>query len=426
MPAVRSEHYTPLLLLLALPLAVGCAGIKSSFQKNFCPAPEQTVQKTASDPEPTQDELDARCAPAQAQRSAGSKIVRTNAPSGSKTSEPRSVVAEDVEFQSQGDTLTGVIERPETISEPLPAVLILHDSGPLGRDGVFHGALGLGLPVEVAVYQQLAEMFARNGFVVMRYDKRTCVEGGPVWCDYPRKYVESHRKHLANTLLKDSDQALSVLRKHAAVDPDRVSVVGHGQGAELAVMLSSRRPVESLMLLAPSPYALDRLILHQTEFSLEHLEARRKSVGNTTEGDLLDKQIAALQASKEKQKATFEALRSGERVKEAMGAPGETWMSFFALHREAMKALKGLDTPVLAIFGEADQDLPEDAAEQFQKLLNEDVYSEVLLLDALSHVMVSVDADEEESTQVSEDVEQALLHFVEEAERQREELRARN
>ncbi|MGM0555057.1 MAG: alpha/beta hydrolase [Myxococcota bacterium] len=426
MSRLQYDYQTLLALLVASMLSAGCAGVKSSLQNNWCPAPDQSTQKSSPEGQPDEDELDAQCPPPQSEPQRGSKIVRTQAPTGSKSGDPRSVASEEIEFQSQGDTLTGVIERPETISEPLPAVLILHDSGPLGRDGIFHGALGLGLPVEVAVYQELSEMFARNGFVVMRYDKRTCVQGGPVWCDYPREYVEPHRKHLANTLLKDSDQALSVLRKHAAVDPDRVSVLGHGQGAELAVMLSSRRPVEALMLLAPSPYALDRLILHQTDFSLQHLRARRKSVGNTTEGDLLDKQIKALEASREKQKSTFEALRDGERVKEALGAPGETWMSFFALHREAMKSLKTLETPVLAIFGEADQDLPEDAAEQFQKLLNEDVYSEVLLLDALSHVMVSVDAAQEESTQVAEDVEQALLHFFEESERQREELQARN
>lgn len=416
--------FRPLLLIAAAVLFSGCATV----QKAFCPAPEssQGDAKQASS-EPDTSETPA-CEPQQEappRAARGSTIVKTSAPSESAKSQPRSVATEEIGFTSQGDTLTGVIDRPETISEPLPAVLILHDSGPLGRDGVFHGALGMGLPVEVAVYQQLAEMFARNGFVVMRYDKRTCIEGGPVWCDYPRKYVEPHRKHLANTLLKDADEALSALRKHAAVDPDRVSILGHGQGAELAIMLSTRRPVDNLLLLAPSPYALDRLVLHQTDYSLQHLRARRKKVENTTEADLLDKQIKALETSRKNQKKAFDALRDGDRVKEALGAPGETWMSFFALHREAMKALKSIETPTLAIFGGADQDLPEDSAEQFQNLLHEDIYSEVLLLDALSHVMVSVDAGQEDSTQVAEDVEQALLHFVEETDAQRRELQAK-
>jgi pimeloyl-ACP methyl ester carboxylesterase/uncharacterized protein YceK len=418
-------YRTLLLALLFAALTSGCATV----QKTFCPTPEAGAESTSTSASTDQKDQPVACEPTESQETPktrrGSTIVKTSAPESNAKSEPRAVASEEIGFTSQGDMLNGVIERPETVSEPLPAVLILHDSGPLGRDGIFHGALGMELPVEVAVYQQLAEMFARNGYVVMRYDKRTCIEGGPVWCDYPRKYVESHRKHLANTLLKDADEALSALRKHAAVDPDRVSIVGHGQGAELAVMLSTRRPVENLMLLAPSPYALDRLVLHQTDFSLEHLKKRRKKVGNTTEGDLLDKQIKALEASRKKQQKAFEALRDGKRVKEALGAPGETWMSFFALHREAMKSLKSIETPTLAIFGGADRDLPEDSAEQFQKLLAEDVYSEVLLLDSLSHVMVSVDASEEESTQVAEDVEQALLHFVEETEKQRKELQAR-
>ncbi|MEZ4314925.1 MAG: hypothetical protein R3F14_43480 [Polyangiaceae bacterium] len=56
----------------------------------------------------------------------------------------------------------------------VPAVVIVHGSGPMSRDGVMRGQIGLGFGFELPVYKRLAEALTARGYAVYRYDKRTC------------------------------------------------------------------------------------------------------------------------------------------------------------------------------------------------------------------------------------------------------------
>jgi dienelactone hydrolase len=330
-------------------------------------------------------------------------------------SEPQAIVSEEISFVSKGVELAGVVDRPMDVSEPLAAVVMLHDSGPMDRRGLFAGSLGLELPVEVPVYEELAENLAQNGYVVLRFDKRTCVEGGPPWCSYPREYIEDHREDLVSALLADAKAAVDHVRKRDDVDSTQVYLLGHGQGAELALALAKDVDAKGMVLLAPSPYPLDEVVLHQTEISRVHLEKRRKAEGNTTMGTLLQEQLDALEVSQTKQKQAFEKLRADELDQDdVLGAPKKTWAGLFELHDRAMAGLKNSTVPVLAVFGDQDLDLPSDSAEAFQTKLGRSPKSEVMNLEGLTHPMVAIDGgDEAETTQVSEDVHQAILHFFE-------------
>jgi dienelactone hydrolase len=330
------------------------------------------------------------------------------------SAEPRAITSEEITFKSKGVELAGVVDRPREVSEPLPAVVMLHDAGPMDRRGLFGGSLGLDLPVEVAVYEELAENLAQNGYVVLRFDKRTCVDGGPPWCTYPREYVEDHRQELVSALMADAKAAAVTLRGRDDVDPNRMIILGHGQGAEIALAVAKDVDASGLVLLAPSPYPVDKVVLHQTETSRTHLQAQRKAEGNTTMGTLLQEQIDALNASYQKQQDGFEKLRADELDDDnVLGAPEKTWTGLFELHDRAMAGLKNSKVPVLAVFGEHDLNLPGDSAAVFQEKLGRSSRSEVMHLAELTHPMVALDgAEDAETTQVSEDVHQAILHFL--------------
>ena len=119
--------------------------------------------------------------------------------------------------------------------------------------------------------------------------------------------------------------------------------------------------------------------------------------------------------SQTKQKQAFQKLRADELDKDdVLGAPKKTWTGLFELHDRAMAGLKNSQVPVLALFGEQDLDLPSDSAEVFQTQLGRSPKSEVMNLEGLTHPMVAIDGgDGAETTQVSEDVHQAILHFFE-------------
>lgn len=334
--------------------------------------------------------------------------------------EPAKILSETITFESLGDTLTGVVEHPDTRKSPGPAVLILHDAGPHDQQGHFKSTLGVQLPMEVAVYQNIAAHLVKNGFVVMRFNKRTCVEGGRPWCTYPRAYIKSQRANLAEALEADADAALTRLRDDSRVDPSQVYLLGHGQGADLALSLAPKTDPAGLILLAPSPYPVDKLIAHQIDTSLKHLEKRRKEAGNTTEGTLLEQQIEALKKTQKLQTRDFAALRAGEFDKnKLLGAPTKTWSGLIALHERAREALTQQHAPMLAIFGGLDDVLPAKSADVFEQKsagskARGDKQSgslEVIELPQLTHFMVSIDPDAD-ATSVSQAAKQRIFKFL--------------
>jgi hypothetical protein len=402
----RIVRISRLLAGIALLAAVGSGC--STVQQTLCETPATQANGKAQP-----DGLDAPVADCDCSKE--QKTAEAQAPEEQETAEPHVIAKQAFSFTSKGDELAGVIDRPETITEPLPAVVVLHDSGPMDRRGLFKGALGLELPVEVPVYQEIAENLAQNGYVVMRFDKRTCVDGGPPWCEYPRDYIEDHREKLASTLMADAKAAVTALRKRKDVDPTRVFILGHGQGAELALAVAGDVEPRGLVLLAPSPYPVDEVVLHQTQASRDHLAKRRRDEGNTTMGTLLQQQLDALETTHEKQKKAFEKLRADEEMDgDVLGAPETTWAGLFELHDRAMASVKNSQVPVLALFGEHDLDIPSDSAEKFQTHLGRSRKSEVMLLPDVTRVMVGLGEEQGDTTQVSEDVHQAILHFFDE------------
>ena len=84
--------------------------------------------------------------------------------------------------------LRGTLTVPEGEGR-WPTALLIHDYGPMGRDGHVRAELGVELGVEVAVYREVAHALARGGFASVRWDKRTCVEGAGPRCQYPLSLI---------------------------------------------------------------------------------------------------------------------------------------------------------------------------------------------------------------------------------------------
>lgn len=338
-------------------------------------------------------------------------------PAPADPSESTKIVSTEVELESMGDKLSGVIEYPEDMVGAGPAVLIVHDAGPRDRHGHFQTELGLKLPVEVPVYQEFGENLARHGFVVMRFDKRTCVQGGDARCEYPRGYVEAHRGDLVAALKADIKAAAERLKSDPRVDPSRLFLLGHGQGAELALSLADPVEAAGLVLLSPSPYPIDEVILHQTRYSLAHLKARRDEAGDTTERTLLDQQLEALKASEELQVAGFKRLREDDYEEpELLGAPATTWEGLLDLHSQAKSALAEIKTPIMAVYGLSDALLPPAAPSTFRQIIGAPADAQegdrlVLELADTTQFMVKID-DAEQLADISREAQQQVAEFL--------------
>ena len=131
---------------------------------------------------------------------------------------------------------------------PFPAVALLSDSGPQGRD------------VEVAGYRmfgQLADYLTRHGVAVLRFDDRGVGKSGGIYANATT----------AN-LVTDAQAALAFLRTRPLIAPGRVGLLGHGEGANVALLAAAapgRAPAFVVSLAGYGQPGYDVLLRQQGE-----------------------------------------------------------------------------------------------------------------------------------------------------------------
>ena len=316
--------------------------------------------------------------------------------------EPVATVSEEISFLSHGDTLSGEILRPVGVSGALPGVLILHDFGTHNRDGMVRESFGVHLPVEVPIYRTMAEQLAALGFAVMIYDKRTCVVGGRVWCAYPRTYLNAGKDDLGAVLADDAQAAMKSFS--ARKDINGVSVIGHGQGGELALELSRRglkpRHIAALSL---SNASVTQQVVYQLRSSKQALESRLKEK-NDAETDEMRKQLAKVDESLAQAKIAF-----AKDTKDATfgGVGANVWRSYDRLHENALAHAQVHTVPLLVVIGSMDLGSPDSDEEALKARLGKGVVW--ISLDGVSHDLVDLTTD---ATTISPDLSQVLVNFL--------------
>ena len=262
--------------------------------------------------------------------------LETPAPSASENSTEREVLIGEGQW-----VLHGTLSLPNA-SGQLPAVVLVHGSGPNDRDET----IGPNKP-----FRDLAQGLTARGIAVLRYEKRT-------------------REHAAQLApLKDSitvkeetiDDALfavSLLRGADRVDPKKVFILGHSLGGMLLPrigILDSN--VAGLIVMAGSSRALEDVILDQVTylFSLDGAMSEEKKAQ-------LD--AIKLQVARVKEPTLSSATPSSELP---LGIPAKYWLDLRGYN--PAEFAKGLKVPILVLQGERDyQTTMEDFAAWRQRL----------------------------------------------------------
>ncbi|MGD9902448.1 MAG: alpha/beta hydrolase family protein [Vicinamibacterales bacterium] len=169
---------------------------------------------------------------------------------------------ESVRISANGFTLAGSVTMPPTPARRMPAVVLIGGSGPADRDSMVAG---------IPIVGQMAQALAEAGFLVVRYDKRGIGQsGGRPETATLRDYADDARA-VVNYLRKDRDD----------VDDDRIAVVGHSEGAWVALQLAAAtRDVKAVVLVAGASGTGGSLVLEQQQHLLEVMnvpDAERKA-----------------------------------------------------------------------------------------------------------------------------------------------------
>jgi acetyl esterase/lipase len=168
---------------------------------------------------------------------------------------PAGMTDTDVSFTSGDDTLYGSFLAPDGISasDSVPAALIISGSGPTDRNGN-SGGLSMNTNLNLAI------ALANEGIPSLRYDKLGSGQTG----------LSSHADATGidyELFLQEARDAATFLSQQPGVDPGKLILVGHSEGALFALVLAKEltdagTPPAAVILAAPlSVRYLD--ILHE-------------------------------------------------------------------------------------------------------------------------------------------------------------------
>jgi alpha-beta hydrolase superfamily lysophospholipase len=279
--------------------------------------------------------------------------------------------------------LEGVLTLPERFEgEKVPAAVIVHGSGPMSRDGIMFGQIGLGFGFELPVYKRLAEALAARGYAVYRYDKRTCgsfndcKDDGPSALPYSMLEVE----FATTEYVGDAEAALSAVLGRPEVDRDRAFFVGHSEGGQLVPGLLTARPeVRAGIMLAP-PFNTMSVVLEQQG---ERVRWAFAAAGKPELGEAEGKQL--LEAA-----GALRLIERGAHLGQPiLGQPPGLWASWIHLALEAPELARKLDRPLFVIGGRYDYNVVPSEIETWARWLGASprVPHRVRLLDCVTHAL---------------------------------------
>jgi len=140
-----------------------------------------------------------------------------------------------------------------TINGPLPAVVLVHGSGPNDRDET----VGPNKP-----FKDIAQGLSSNGILVLRYDKRTHV--------YPQKFSELTNYTLEEEVIIDALEALNYLQHNSSVNQSNVYLIGHSLGAMMVPEIAHQAMnLSGVIMLAAPARSYEDLYLDQITYLAE-------------------------------------------------------------------------------------------------------------------------------------------------------------
>ncbi len=241
---------------------------------------------------------------------------------------------QEVYFQSGSNSIAGTIAVPDA-GNSFPAVLFIPGSGQVDRNEN-HKKLRLN------VFKDLADFLVANGIASLRYDKRGVGgSGGNYW---ETGFYDN---------ISDASAALAYLKKQQDINPKKVFLVGHSEGAYISTrMAAGGADIAGAVLLAGGARLAEETLIWQALKVTEGMQGFNKWLINLLHLDVAKAQRKQLSKIK-KSKKDYYRVQLVTRL-------NAKWMREFIAYNpgEDMPEIKA---PVLAITGSKDiQVNPED------------------------------------------------------------------
>jgi pimeloyl-ACP methyl ester carboxylesterase len=253
--------------------------------------------------------------------------------------------------------LPGTLTLPRSAA-PGPAVVLVHGSGPQDRDETV---------IANKPFRDLALGLATRGIAVLRYEKRTFGQNAASLRDPANITFDEET-------VDDAIAAVRLLLRTGGVNPARVFVVGHSQGAMAAPRIAEREPrVFGLVLLAAPARPIEDLLRDQNRY-LASIDTSNQAAAKAA--------LARLEAQIERVKSAD--LASATPAELPLGIPASWWLSL--RDYSPLEVAKRLRKPTLLLQGDRDFQVTAPDFEAWKAGLAGEPWASVRMLSGLNHL----------------------------------------
>lgn len=272
---------------------------------------------------------------------------------------------EPATIPAAGFNLGATVTKPANSTGRLPAVILVTGAGVGDRDGYALGIPTLG---------QLAGALADAGFLVVRYDKRG--------------YGQSGGRAESATIADFAEDVRTVMRwlaKRQDVDQKRIALVGHGEGAWVALLAAEREKKFAAVVSAAGAASTGaELVIEQQQRALDRLnlppaEREKRSA--------LQKQI---------QTAVLTG-KGWEGVPPELRRQADTAWFQSVLAFNPAKVIEDVRQPLLFVHGELDRQVPVEHADRLAALAKAESDSksiDLVIVRGVNHLLVPATSGE--------------------------------
>lgn len=186
--------------------------------------------------------------------------------------------------------LEGILTLPDSGNGKIPAVVLVHGSGPQDKDE----SVGA-----TKTFRDLADGLAEKGIASLRYDKRTLT--------YGKQMVEELAGNLSveEETIQDALFAANLLKKDYRIDKNRIFIIGHSLGGMLAPRIDAEGGnFAGLVILGGTLRNLDEVIMDQNADALKLMDESQKAIAIPQINDLKAKFDAIADMSEDTAKQT--------------------------------------------------------------------------------------------------------------------------
>lgn len=274
--------------------------------------------------------------------------------------------------------LKGILTLPEGATEPVPACVLVHGSGPSDMDETVG---------QTKFFADLAHAFAKKGIATLRYDKRTYTYGATMTAE------EISSITVEEETIEDAISAGQLLQGNENVDPQKIVLVGHSMGAMLAPRIATEADgiFSAMLLIAGTPKTLLEIMIQQNRAAIAKLDEAQQASYNELLEPIVG-EVAQLAKMKE------------EDAKNVTIFGVNAYYFWEMQQHDPIKLLKKLKLPTYIVQGNADFQVPvEDGVEAYEDRLGDGIdWIDYKVFRDLNHLLMKYTGDAEYQNTIQE------------------------